>query len=71
MAHLAEMVQRRLHFDDRLEDVRRLARFLQEPHGDFANLIRRVVQLCEEKPERPGIGSRTCSDERTQMVRGE
>ena len=64
MAHLTEVVKRRLHLDDRLEDIRRLARLLQEPHGDFADLERGVVQLCEEEPECPRIRSCAGSDER-------
>lgn len=45
MADLSQMIQRRLHLDYNLQNIHRLARFLQEVYCKFADFHSWVVEL--------------------------
>ena len=47
------MIQARSHPDDNLERLERATGLLQDRHGEFAHVLGRVVQLCEEHTDLP------------------
>ena len=70
MSDIAEVIKRRMHLDDHLQDVRRFTGLFQISDSNLLDNHIGVVELCEQEAESPGIRLRAVPDQLSNVIRG-